>query len=497
MTHDFSRRAFLAGLLATTSTQVWGDAPATSLRPLPRPDGARIIAAPAAQRLIDAANLGSARVGYAVADARTGEMLEVMNPLLQLPPASVTKALTALYALDSLGESYQFSTQLIATGGIENGRVNGDLILVGGGDPTLSTDALGDLARTMRDAGIREVRGALKVHSGALPYVHHIDNAQPDHVSYNPSVSGLNLNFNRVHFEWRRASGSYQITMDARAERYRPEVSTAEMRVVNRSAPVYTYDSNRDIDQWTVARGALGNAGSRWLPVRNPEHYASDVFRTLARSFGIVLDPPVFVSRLPQGQVIASHTSVGLPRVLRDMLKYSVNLTAEAVGLKSSAQRGRVPRNLQGSAQNMSQWLRNHYGARRARLVDHSGLGERNQITARDMVHILNQAGADGPLRPLLKTIKLRDAQGRELRDQDIDIKAKTGTLNFVSALSGYARGPDGRDLSFAIFCADTDRRAAIARSDRERPQGARSWNRRAKRLQQQLIERWTALYEQ
>ena len=125
------------------------------------------MAAPAAQRLIDAANLGSARIGYAVADARTGEMLEVMNPLLQLPPASVTKALTALYALDSLGESYQFSTQLIATGGVENGRVNGDLILVGGGDPTLSTDAMGDLARTMRDAGIREVRGAFKVHSGA------------------------------------------------------------------------------------------------------------------------------------------------------------------------------------------------------------------------------------------------------------------------------------------------------------------------------------------
>ena len=196
--------------------------------------------------------------------------------------------------------------------------------------------------------------------------------------------------------------------MDARAERYRPEVSTAEMRVVNRSAPVYTYDSTRDVDQWTVARGALGNAGSRWLPVRNPEHYASDVFRTLARSFGIVLDPPVFVTRLPQGQMIASHTSVGLPRVLRDMLKYSVNLTAEAVGLKSSAQRGRAPRNLQGSAQNMSQWLRNHYGARRARLVDHSGLGERNQITARDMVHILNQSRCRWAAAPIAENDKAK-----------------------------------------------------------------------------------------
>jgi D-alanyl-D-alanine carboxypeptidase/D-alanyl-D-alanine-endopeptidase (penicillin-binding protein 4) len=49
--------------------------------------------------------------------------------------------------------------------------------------------------------------------------------------------------------------------------------------------------------------------------------------------------------------------------------------------------------------------------------------------------------------------------------------------------------------MTFAIFAADTDRRARIKRSERESPQGARSWNKRAKGLQQDLIERWGTLY--
>jgi D-alanyl-D-alanine carboxypeptidase/D-alanyl-D-alanine-endopeptidase (penicillin-binding protein 4) len=73
---------------------------------------------------------------------------------------------------------------------------------------------------------------------------------------------------------------------------------------------------------------------------------------------------------------------------------------------------------------------------------------------------------------------------------------AKTGTLNFVSGLAGYAEAPGGRRMVFAIFCADMERRAGIPEEQRERPPGARSWAARARILQSRLIERWAALHD-
>ena len=72
---------------------------------------------------------------------------------------------------------------------------------------------------------------------------------------------------------------------------------------------------------------------------------------------------------------------------------------------------------------------------------------------------------------------------------------AKTGTLNFVSGLGGFMTAADGTELVFAIFTAHQTAREQIPRAERERPKGARSWNRSSKKLQQKLIERWGRIY--
>ena len=101
----------------------------------------------------------------------------------------------------------------------------------------------------------------------------------------------------------------------------------------------------------------------------------------------------------------------------------------------------------------------------------------------------------EGTLKPILKTIVLRDEAGRPMRDHPIKVEAKTGTLNFVSTLAGYMQAPTGREMVFVIFSADEVRRAKLSRADRERPDGGGAWNARAKRLQQGLIERWAAYH--
>src|SRR5680860_627520 len=109
----------------------------------------------------------------------TGKVLEEGGGADGFPPASVTKAITALYALDALGPTYRFRTRLVATGPVQDSIIQGDLILAGGGDPLLDTDALATMASNLKAAGVRGITGDFRVYGGALPYERVIDAAQP------------------------------------------------------------------------------------------------------------------------------------------------------------------------------------------------------------------------------------------------------------------------------------------------------------------------------
>lgn len=459
------------------------------MRPPPRGAVSAVQAAPAPPApyadLLKKAGLGGA-IGFAVADAATGEVIETHEPDVRLPPASVAKAATAWYALNRLGPGFRFRTRLVATAPVIKGRIDGDLILIGGGDPGLDSDALGGMAAALKEAGVIEVTGHLRVRHDVAPSLPWIDPDQPDQVAYNPAISGLNLNFNRVHFEWRKAKKGHDITMQARARKYRPAVDVATMEVVDRSSPVFAVEYTRERDAWTVARRALGKDGARWLPVSRPAEYAADVFMTLARSHGIVLrrgtDPVGPIT----GDVLAEHESRPLSETLYNMLKYSTNLTAEMVGLTATRNDGVRAPSLIRSAREMNKWFGVQAGTRSTGFIDHSGLGYGARVTAPDMVRILHAAARDGDrLKPLLKEVRV-DAPG-------VKVMAKTGTLNFVSGLAGYIETPGKRTLAFAIFSADMPRRDAIPVANRERPPGARGWSRRARQLQRDLITRWVS----
>ncbi len=499
MTHhvskQISRRFFLGSVAATAAFAAQADTipPTQSLRPVLRGKDFHKRAMPSVAQIIRDKKL-TGQVTFAVADAKTGRWLECAHEQTGTPPASVAKAITALYALDALGPAHRFTTRLCATGGIVNGEVQGDLLLVGGGDPTLDTDALATMAANLKAAGVKGVKGGFKVYEASLPVLRQIDPEQPDHVGYNPGVSGLALNFNRVHFEWKRASGKYSVTMQGRTEKYRPAVSMAVMRIKDRSTPIYTYEDHAGRDSWTVAKAALGSGGSRWLPVRRPGLYAGEVFATLAGSQGIRLGKPEMIAELPEGENVVSRDSDELRTILKDMLKYSTNLTAEMVGLAATRKRIGKVGDLRASAAEMNRWAIASLGMTAPKLVDHSGLSDDSRITALDMATALVKM-RDSGLRDILKQFVMRDEKGRPDKDHPIMVEAKTGTLNFVSGLAGYVTAPDGTELVFAIFAANEAERAKITRALREGPPGARGWNTRAKRVQQALIERWSVLY--
>ncbi|NNE80051.1 MAG: D-alanyl-D-alanine carboxypeptidase/D-alanyl-D-alanine-endopeptidase [Silicimonas sp.] len=489
---SLTRRGMLAGLLSTAGGSVLAGAPALTERPLPRgapppPAPVAPIVASRSEAIVKAAKLGG-EVGFAVADAESGVLLEARLPNTPLPPASTLKVVTALYALDKLGGDHRFATRVLTTGPIEDGRIEGDLILAGGGDPTLDTDRLAELARLLREAGVTEVSGRFLLAADALPRGDRIDHEQPDHVAYNPAFGGLNLNFNRVHFQWEKQQDDFAITMHARGRNFSPATNVAYMGIIERKSPVFEYRKGRDRDKWTVAEWALGRDGARWLPVRFPALYAGDVFRTLARSNGIVLKPAEMVSDLSLARPLVQVESDLLVPMLQRMLKYSTNLTAEVSGMAASSRDGEID-GLTASGARMSGWATARFGVVGPQFRDHSGLGYASGIAPQDMVRILS--GSRG-IAPLLKTVNLSTSK-QNPGPKGVLVRAKTGTLNFVSSLAGFVTVPGGRDLAFSIMTADTARRDAIPPAERERPPGSKSWARRSRRMQKELIREWAA----
>ncbi|MFS4437526.1 D-alanyl-D-alanine carboxypeptidase/D-alanyl-D-alanine-endopeptidase [Paracoccaceae bacterium GXU_MW_L88] len=415
----------------------------------------------------------------ALLDLGTGQILESHNPDLPRPPASVTKALTAQYALLGLGSGYRFSTRLMTTGAVSGGVLQGDLFLVGSGDPQLDADQLADLARQLAARGVRQVNGRFLTVATALPQLTEIDSEQPDHVAYNPGLGGLNLNYNTVYLQWR--SGALSLT--ARAERNAPQVHGISISRANRGGPTFTYSGSTGGEQWSVASGAVSGAGSRNLPVHYPARYAGEVFRILAAGAGVSV-PPAQAATQAGGTVLAEVSSDPLSEIVRDCMRYSNNLTAEVIGLAASRNVGLPFGDLRQSGNSMTRWMAGQLGTRNANFVDHSGLSDQSQISARDMVVYLAASEWGDILHGSMKEMQVGNSNS---------FHAKTGTLNFVDALAGFMQGRSGRRMAFAIFAGDPATRARIPMSQRDNAPGASAWGARSRQQERLLLERWSA----
>ena len=479
-----TRRGVLGGLLAGAALPAWGE----TMRPMPRPSangGTVATAIKGAGDLVAAAKL-TGITGYIVADVKTGRVLEQMNADAPVPPASVAKTITSLFALEKLGADHRFTTRVMAVGTVQGRRLTGDLVLAGGGDPTLDSDKLGDLVAALAATGLREVTGRFLAYAGALPSFDRITEEQPIQVGYDPGLSGLSLNFNRVNFEWTKGGATVQ--MNARGERFVPVVKMATMDLADRAAPLFSYQKGAGVEDWSVARGALGRAGSRWLPVRQVAPYVAEVFQTLCAAQGIALPRAQVVQDLPAGAVeLVSRQSDDLASILRVMLRFSTNITAETMGLAASGA-GSLP----ASAAVMQAWAQGRLGLA-ANFVDHSGLGSVSRVTAGGMMRALLAGDKVADLRGILRDVGMRDKQGKAVQGGPRVI-GKSGTLNFVSGLVGFIEPVGGQDLCFAIFSADPARREAVPMAEREEPAGERAWVGRAHLLQARLISRWAGM---
>ncbi len=477
---DPTRRALLTALAAGLAAPAWS-MPPLSRPPTPRPSSQ----APDGAALASRAALSGA-VGFVVVDLATGAVLEGLAADRPFAPASVAKIPTALFALETLGAARRFATTVRADGPIEGGRLSGSLALAGGGDPELDSAELARLARAAA-AGVRAVDGRFVVDGGAVASL--IDPSQRPEASYNPAVAGLNLNYNRVQLAWSRRGQRLEAGLRAHAEGYSPAVSTIGLDLAGEDCgcPPFDHVSGPDLERWRVRAGAMQGQGSVWLPVRAPDRYAGEVFRLAASDAGLILPAPT--PGAAAGVEVARHESRPLAEIARDMLRWSTNLTAEALGRAACAALGRPETELAASAAVMSDWVATRAGFpadAEFRLVNHSGLDPTPTCSPRRMAALL--VAAQGTLAELLPLRRMDPAEGTW--PEGARVAAKTGTIDFGRGLAGYIEGPSGRRLAFAYFANDLDRRVA-GRSQ----QAARAWRNRATALERDLLRSWAVRF--
>ncbi|MFK7944759.1 MAG: D-alanyl-D-alanine carboxypeptidase/D-alanyl-D-alanine-endopeptidase [Paracoccaceae bacterium] len=490
-------RRFCVALLAVVVGFVLSAAPPVALAE----EQARLLPGPRKGTDIRA-ELGLTGVsGWMLVDLATGRVLDAQNADRTFAPASVAKLPTAAFALDALGPDYRFVTELRATAEPKGGTLRGDLILRGGGNPELDTDALVPLARDLAAKGVRKITGRLLTDGSALPQVAEIETAQAEDSSYNPSVSGLNLNYNRVHVKWDARSGRNALSVEAASETLSPPVDSVRVALTNApGAPIFRLASRKGAEQWQMARRAFRGRAAKWLPVKRPDLYAGGVFRTLASQHGISLPSPERGELRGKLRTLARHESRPLGDILRDMLRFSTNLTAEVTGSAATRSVGVQAQTLADSADVMNAWAASVAGFPAGdpgfRFVNHSGLTIESRVSPRRMVEMLaafarrepDAAGRHpripGAIAGYLKRHNVA-AKSVPLDYNRLNVVAKTGTMSYVRGLAGYIATPQGRQLAFAIFSNDLVRRGGGAQSVNKR------WLGRAKGFERALIRNW------
>ncbi len=438
--------------------------------------------------ILDAPELQGASVGVIVrALGANGRIVFARNADLLLVPASNQKILTAAAALMRLGPDYVFVTRLGGVGARDGSMWRGDLVLIGAGDPSLSSARLRELARAVRAKGMRRVTGRIVADDSRFDDKRLGVGWQWDDepFDYQPQVSALNVDENVVTVRvasGRAPGGPAIVTLDPPTG-YVRVVGTVRTMAVKEAAGGVTFDRARGRNDLLV-NGALAvgaKAATGTLTVEEPSLFAATRLGELLSEEGIVVagGPPVRASRPPSRLTpLAESASAPLSVLVRDMMKRSDNLYAEtllkAVGAAADAT---GPGTTAGGARSASALVAQAGGDPAAvslRMADGSGLSRLDLVTPRilaDLLAYLADPAKAGPSvsRAFGDALPIGGVDGT-LRNRFQDtlargvVRAKTGSLSGVSALSGYVTTKIGEPLVFSILMNNVLAGTAAAR---------------------------------
>jgi D-alanyl-D-alanine carboxypeptidase/D-alanyl-D-alanine-endopeptidase (penicillin-binding protein 4) len=402
-------------------------------------------------RTLSGNGLRGAEVSALVVRQRDGVVLYARTPDRLMIPASNAKLLTALVVLDAFGPSHRFTTQLLSDAQPGPKGEVGQLYLRGGGDPTITSEDWWRLAAELRDAGLRRVRGDLL-----------LDDTSFDRVRWHPTVEGISSRAYHAPVGALNANyGSFAVTVRPGAKVGSPvlvtvnppvwylEISNHGTTLAKRARRSLVVDRVAGEDRETVTiRGGVrvGDPPKTYYrSVVHPDRYAGAVLKMQLAAVGIEVAGRVRAGVVPEN-AYALHSFEGrtVGEIVRLFMKFSNNGIAESMvkNLATLSNDGFGTWSA-GMPELRRRLIASGVPAAGFKLVDGSGLSYHDRVSPRALVAALRVAldsfrfgpefVASLPIAARDGTLEDRAAGARDWA------RAKTGLLNGVTGLSGYA----------------------------------------------------------
>lgn len=456
---------------------------------LPAGAGTETELAPAINAVLSDPALRHGTNGVLVQSQRDGRTLFSLNADSVLMPASNMKIVTAALGMTRLGPDYRFRTSLATRGAVQRGKLKGDLILKGFGDPTLTTKTLQEFVQAVRDSGIRAINGSLLVDDSFFPGDRIGAGWSWDYLQdyYAMQVSALSLNENTVTLTVRPggSAGQPALLWCTPATHYLELVNETVTGAVGTEETIrFSREpgANRIVVRGSIPADAKSPAAES-LTVEDPALYCGTVLAQLLAEAGIPVSGGVHRIALPDSEVtiLRQRQSAPLSEILPLFLKPSDNHIGEQIMRTVLAEDRARPRkegeapvatDSEAAAGALLQEIGGDPGSVRA--ADGSGLSRLNLVSPAALVQILRYvrrqpfaecyyqalpiAGVDGTLAHRMRGTR---AAG--------NVHAKTGTINSVSCLSGYVTTAGGEPLFFSIMMNNFRGSASAARAAQDR----------------------------
>ena len=426
---------------------------------------------------------GTARWSVLVYSLDSGETIFSIDPESAIAPASNIKLLTTAAALQRLGPDYRFRTYLLSSAPVTNGVLQGDLTLYGTGDPGLSDRFYGSkdevfqlLVDDLQAAGITEVSGDLIADASFFPGPLRDEGWEQRDLNehFTAPISALSYNENVVSFRIRPGPVGAPPNVETIPAHSALNVENTATTVANRARPRLAILRENPLKPVRITGRMSSGSGDVWrqMTVAVPADFAGASFRAVLEDRGIKVtgstrrvELPIesVVRRLsgpalgrPAARILARHTSRPLAEYLEIVNKESNNLFAELI-FRAIGRADSGIGSPKASALAVHETLVT-LGVDTEELfqVDGSGLSGENRVSAALFVDLIRRMN-EGSLWPdywaSLPRAGTRYELGRMYQTAAANnLRAKTGTIDGVSALTGMVRTQDGERLAFSIM---------------------------------------------
>ncbi len=440
----------------------------------------------------------NAQFALLAVDVNTGEIIAEVNADKALKPASTQKLFSTSTILENYGPEFQFETVLAYTGVIDtiNNILNGDIVIVGGGDPTLGSkyfknDSVKNFIQKWIDdikaLGIDSIDGRIIADASLYSF-----DIVPETWSwedmgnyYGAGPCGLTVfdNMYKIYFN----SGNAGDTADI--DRIEPKIENVffENAII---ADSISYDNayifGSPYTNYRYLRGEIPLNRNEFVvkgSIPDPPYHAALELEKALESAGIAVSKGATTIRNltlfehstinGEKQIIDTYSSPLLSEIICETNVHSINLFAEHCLIHSGLRMG-APTNTSDCVSAMKEfWESKGMDIQGLSLLDGSGLSHYNAITPRQMVYLLTYmkksskyfdffynslaiAGETGTIESMFKGTL---AEGK--------LRAKSGTINRVKAYAGYTTSQSGREIVFSMVannfsCSSSDARAKL-----------------------------------